>query len=69
MKLDKVAYERENIYSDFLISKRDIERIFHACCHKGLNKKIIDVKVKWDRDTVSPNFQPAEEARGITHHH
>ena len=29
MKLNKVAYERENIYSDFLISKRDIERVFH----------------------------------------
>ena len=29
MKLNKVAYERENIYSDFLVSKRDIERIFH----------------------------------------
>ena len=28
MKLNKVAYERENIYSDFLVSKRDIERIF-----------------------------------------
>ena len=29
MKLNKVAYERESIYSDFLVSKRDIERIFH----------------------------------------
>lgn len=29
MKLNKVAYERENIYSDFLVSKRDIERVFH----------------------------------------
>lgn len=29
MKLNKVAYEKENIYSDFLISKRDIERVFH----------------------------------------
>lgn len=29
MKLNKVAYEKENIYSDFLVSKRDIERVFH----------------------------------------
>ena len=29
MGLDKVAYKRENIYSDFLISKRDIKRVFH----------------------------------------
>ena len=29
MKLNKVAYERESIYSDFLVSKRDIERVFY----------------------------------------
>ena len=29
MKLDKVANERESLYSDFLVSKRDIERVFH----------------------------------------
>ena len=29
MELDKVAYKRENSYSGFLISKRDIERVFH----------------------------------------
>ena len=28
MKLGKVAYERESLDSDFLVSKRDIERIF-----------------------------------------
>ena len=28
MELDKVAYKRENIYSGFLVSKHDIERIF-----------------------------------------
>ena len=28
MKLGKVAHERESFYSDFLVSKRDIERIF-----------------------------------------
>lgn len=28
MKLGKVAHERESLYSDFLVSKRDIERIF-----------------------------------------
>lgn len=28
MKLNKVAYEKENIYSDSLVSKRGIERIF-----------------------------------------
>ena len=28
MELDKVAYKRENIYSGFRVSKRDIERIF-----------------------------------------
>lgn len=28
MKLNKVANERESIYSDFLVSKREIERIF-----------------------------------------
>ena len=29
MELNKVAYAKENFYSDFLVSKRDIERIFH----------------------------------------
>ena len=29
MELNKVAYKIENIYSGFLVSKRDIERIFH----------------------------------------
>lgn len=28
MKLGKVAHERESLYSDFMVSKRDIERIF-----------------------------------------
>lgn len=28
MKLGKVAHERESLYSDFLVSKRDIEHIF-----------------------------------------
>lgn len=28
MKLNKVAYKKENIYSDFLVSQWDIERIF-----------------------------------------
>ena len=28
MELNKVAHERESLYSDFLVSKRDIERIF-----------------------------------------
>lgn len=29
MELNKVAYAKENFYSDFLVSKRDIERVFH----------------------------------------
>ncbi|QIW50773.1 DUF1642 domain-containing protein [Lactococcus raffinolactis] len=29
MELNKVAYTKESLYSDFLVSKRDIERIFH----------------------------------------
>lgn len=29
MELNKVAYAKENFYSNFLVSKRDIERIFH----------------------------------------
>lgn len=29
MELDKLAYKKDSLYSDFLVSKYDIERVFH----------------------------------------
>ena len=47
MKLGKIAYERESIYSDFLVSKRDIERIFEEWQPKKAKVEVPRIVADW----------------------
>lgn len=47
MQLGKVAHERESIYSDFLVSKRDIERIFEDWQPPKMLVKVPQFVVDW----------------------
>ena len=47
MKLGKVAHERESLYSDFLVSKRDIERIFEEWQPKKAKVEVPWIVADW----------------------
>ena len=47
MKLGKVAHERESLYSDFLVSKRDIERIFEEWQPKKAKVEVPRIVADW----------------------